>query len=357
MPVLLGCLLAMPIAAQPPAQSKSAKETSGVKSQKELVRGILLSPKAFRVAASKIQPAMVTIESFGGVSAVAGKIGGIREQGKGNTTGVVISPDGYLVTSSFNFINQPPVITVITSDGERRVAKLLGRDDTRQICLLKIKDVTDLPVAKWVPADEIKVGQWAVSVGVGYGDTDPAISQGIISALNRAGGRAIQTDANISPANYGGPLVDIRGRMFGICVPLNPRSPSRGAGVEWYDSGIGFVIPLDGLEQVIEQLKKGKTIFPAYLGVQAKFSLVNNGVVINKVLGPAKEAGLKKDDMVVAIGERQIHDMTDLRNALSRNVAGEKVELTIRRDEAEQKIEVTLGKPPGSKEISGPFNR
>ncbi len=344
-----------------PAQNQNDdKKSSGKPSAEKLklVKGTLLSPKAFRSAAAKIKPSMVTIESFGGVSAIAGKIGGIRKQGEGNTTGLMISPDGHVVTSSFNFINQPPVITVITSDGERRVAKLLGRDDTRQICLLKIEGVKDMPVAEIIPTKDIKVGQWAISVGVGYGDTDPAVSQGIISAMNRAGGRAIQTDANISPANYGGPLVDIRGRLFGICVPLNPRSPSLGAGVEWYDSGIGFAIPLDGLEEIIEKLKKGETISPAFLGVQGQFSVVNVGVKIKSVQGPAKDAGLKKDDIIVAVGEKLINDMTDLRFALSRKVAGDKVSITVRRKEQEEKMEVTLGKPPGSaKKPAGPFSR
>ena len=107
--------------------------------QLDLARGLLLSARAFRQAERRVRPALVTIESFGGVSAIAGKIGGIRNQGEGNTTGVMISPEGHIITSLFNFIEQPPVITVITSDGQRRVAKLLGRDDTRKICLLKIE--------------------------------------------------------------------------------------------------------------------------------------------------------------------------------------------------------------------------
>ncbi len=79
------------------------------------LQAMILTSQAFRAAAAKIQPALVTIESFGGVSAVQGKIGGIRKQGEGNTTGVMISPDGLIVTSTFNFIQRPPVITVISS--------------------------------------------------------------------------------------------------------------------------------------------------------------------------------------------------------------------------------------------------
>jgi len=167
---------------------------------------MMLTAKAFRSATEKIQPSLVTIESYGGVAAVQGRIGGIRKQGEGNTTGVVISPDGYVATSTFNFIQKPPVITVVTSDGERHTARLMGRDKIRKICLLKIDGVSDLKVPEIIDPKEVTVGQWAVSIGVGYGDMSPAVSTGIISAKNRIGGKAIQTDANISPANYGGPF-------------------------------------------------------------------------------------------------------------------------------------------------------
>jgi len=147
-----------------------------------------------------MQPGLVTIESFGGVSVVQGRIGGIRKQGEGNTTGIIVSPEGHIVTSTFNFIQQPPVITVITSDGTRHVAEMLGRDDTRKICMLKINANREFPKPDLVPLDQLKIGQWAISLGVGYGDVSPAASVGIISATHRVGGRALQTGANLSPA-------------------------------------------------------------------------------------------------------------------------------------------------------------
>ena len=179
----------------------SAQEATEAKIDKmELMKAMSLTSNAFRSAVEKIRPSLVTIESFGGVSAVQGRIGGIRKQGEGNTTGILISKEGHIVTSSFNFITSPPVITVITSDGERRVAKLLGRDETRKICLLKLNPFAGIQLPEIAPLNEITVGQWAISVGVGYGDANPAVSTGIISAKNRIGGRAIQTDANTSPA-------------------------------------------------------------------------------------------------------------------------------------------------------------
>jgi len=328
--------------------------TATVKAAADLSQGILLAPKAFTAAANKVLPSLVTIESFGGVSAGQGRIGGIRRPGDGPTTGVIVSSDGYILTSTFNFIKQPPVITVVFRDGQRRVAKLLGRDETRHLCLLKVDGVEDLPIPQAVPRSELKVGQWAVSVGIGFGDTDPALSAGIISATSRAMGRAVQTDANISPANYGGPLVDIEGRVIGICVPLNPASTEAGAGVEWYDSGIGFAIPLEGLDPVIAAMREGKIVKAGYLGVQMKpASEDGQGVVVEAVQDgfPAKEAGIQPGDVITSVDGEPVQDMLQLRIAVGRHAEGETVKLTIRRGEETMELEIKLAAAPEQPQV------
>lgn len=316
----------------------------------ERLQAMQLTAKAFRAAAAKIRPALVTIESFGGVSAVQGKIGGIRQQGEGNTTGVMISPDGYIITSTFNFIQRPPVITVITSDGQRRVAQLLGRDETRKICLLKIDGVQGMPVPELVETAKVEVGQWAISVGVGFGDTNAAVSAGIISAKNRVGGKAIQTDANISPACYGGPLIDLEGRLIGICVPLNPQSQAIGAGVEWYDSGIGFAIPLAGAEALLERLKSGERIMPAFLGVQGAPDTQGRGLQISEVVAGsgAAAAGLQAEDVLLALAGEPAKDLMSLRKILGRFEAGAEVEVELipKGEAAPKTVKLVLGSPP-----------
>src|SRR5262249_28458348 len=159
-----------------------------------------------------------------------------------------ISSDGYIVTSTFNFLRKPPVITVVLADGQRHVARLLGRDETRKLCLLKIDGVTNLAVPQIAPRAELRVGQWTIAIWLGLGGPQPEIWAGILSATSRISGKAVQSDANTSPANYGGPLVDLDGRVIGICVPLTPGAQQEAAGAQWYDSGIGFAVPLDGLD-------------------------------------------------------------------------------------------------------------
>ena len=349
--------------AQPPMAS--AQETDAVAKVQQAatplsqLESLQLTSQAFRAATKRAVRSLVSIESFGGSSVKAGRIGGIRKQGEGNTTGVVISPDGHILTSTFNFIREASVVIVKTHRGDERVAKILGRDDTRKICLLKIDDVAGLVVPEMQPVQDVKVGQWAISLGVGYGDQTPAISMGIISAKNRVGGRAIQTDANISPANYGGPLVDIQGRLIGICVPMNPQSQAVAAGVEWYDSGIGFAVPVDDFAKIIERLKDGQKILPAFVGVETG-PVDGPWMQINGVTegSAADQAGLAKGDILLAIDGEPINDMLRLRQVLNRFEAGQEITVSIKRaiakpdddgsekaeDEAENKDEVETEK-------------
>lgn len=339
------------------AQSPPPVDSNTIVNSRQIMQW---TAQAFRQAVKRVKPTLVTIESFGGVSAIQGRIGGIRKQGEGNTTGVMISPDGYIITSTFNFIQRPPVITVVTSDGKRHVAQMLGRDDTRKICLLKIDGVEGLEVPQMAPIDQIKVGQWAISVGVGFGDAEPAISTGIISALNRVGGRAVQTDANTSPACYGGPLIDIQGNLIGICVPLNPQSQAIGAGVEWYDSGIGFAVPLADLDSLIERMKRGEIIAPAFIGIQSKPAADQSGLEIEQVVpgSAAEKAGLKPGDVIVKIQDTEIRDLLALRQLLNRFDAGDSLPLSYIRDGgAVQTVTLELGtavNPDESKQLEPP---
>jgi serine protease Do len=330
--------------------------------------GDLLAPKAFRAAAARVLPTMVTIESFGGVAGASGakrgQMAGIRMPGEGPTTGVIISSDGYIVTSTFNFLKKPPIITVVLPDGSRKVASLLGSDETRKLCLLKVEGVEGLPVPEFAPRSQVRVGQWAVALGVGFGDDEPAFSAGIISAASRIQGRAVQTDANLSPANYGGPLVDLEGRVIGICVPLSPQSREVASGVEWYDSGIGFAVPLDGADQLLTRLKAGETIKPGRLGIQAQPTPDQKpGAIVGQVVpgSPAETAGLKAQDRILSINEEEVLDATHLVVLVNKNVAGDELKLRIRRGEEELDLTATLAvavnpppmNPMGAKPMPG----
>ena len=152
---------------------------------------------------------------------------------------------------------------------ERYVAEIVANDQTRMLTLLKLVGVNGkLPVPVAAPKSEMRIGQTALAVGrtlVGRADQMPSVSVGILSALNRIWGKAIQTDAKVSPANYGGPLIDLYGRVQGVLVPASPRSEGETAGFEWYDSGIGFAIPLEDINRVLPRMLKGTQKTPVTL--------------------------------------------------------------------------------------------
>src|SRR5262249_19168025 len=146
----------------------------------------------------------------------------------------IVSDDGYLISSAFNFANKPSAIFVaLPGHKDRLVAKVVATDQTRMLTLLKV-DAAGLPVPAAVPKKEMRIGQWALALGRTWASLDsvPSVSVGIVSALGRIYGKAIQTDAKVSPVNYGGPLVDLSGRVLGVLVPASPRGQDETAGYE-----------------------------------------------------------------------------------------------------------------------------
>ncbi|MGB6045550.1 MAG: trypsin-like peptidase domain-containing protein, partial [Pirellulales bacterium] len=227
-----------------------------------------LEEAAMQSAVARVAPAVVRIRTVGGVANV-----GRVSIGEGPCSGLIVSPDGYLVSSSFNFVRQPSTILVDLPNGKSRPAKLVARDHSRALVLLKIElkdDDPPLSTAQPAPDDMVMPGAWAIAVGRTFSADQSNVSVGIVSAVNRIWGKAVQTDAKISPSNYGGPLVDIRGQVLGVLVPLSPQSNQKFAGVEWYDSGIGFGVPLTHINKMLPELKKGKDLYPGMLGVNIK---------------------------------------------------------------------------------------
>src|SRR5579871_4724346 len=229
-----------------------------------------LQEKAIKAAVRKIAPCVVQIETQGGTEMVAvgggrgpGAPSGIR-LGAGPTTGLTVHPDGFVISSAFNFASKPSSILVtVPGHKERYVAEIVAQDQTRMLTLLKLVGLNGkLPVPVAAPKSEMKIGQTSLAVGrtlISQVDQMPSVSVGIISALHRIWDKAIQTDAKISPTNYGGPLVDLYGRVQGVLVPASPRSEGETAGFEWYDSGIGFAIPLEDINRVLPKMLKGTT--------------------------------------------------------------------------------------------------
>ena len=251
--------------------------------------------QAIKAAVERVAPSVVRIETFGGLE----RIGSLLI-GTGPTTGLIVSADGYIASSAFNFVQKPSQILVHLPDGTRLPATLVATDHSRMIVLLKVKLPAgkELPVPVAAPQDAIAVGQWSLAVGRTYESAKPSVSVGIISAINRIWGKAMQTDAKISPNNYGGPLVDIEGRVMGVLVPLSPMASDELAGVEWYDSGIGFAVPLEGINKMLPRLEKGEDLYGGLLGISMKgMNIYDDEAELAAVQpnSPAYQAGLKPE--------------------------------------------------------------
>ena len=298
-----------------------------------------LEEQAFKRAAAVVDPVVVRLETVGGLERV-GEVSTVT----GPTTGLVVSADGYILTSSFNFAGKPSSILVALPDGRRLPARLVATDRLRMLTLIKV-DAENLPVARPAPNEEMRVGQWAIAVGRTYDGPLPNLSIGIVSALGRIWGKAIQTDAKISPVNYGGALIDLKGRILGILVPLSPDQSGEVAGVEWYDGGIGFAIPLTDALAAAERLKAGKDLHPGLLGITVRAdSKLDGRPELDRVRfgSPADEAGLKVGDLLAEVAGKPIRRYSDLQTALGTKYAGDKVTIAVTRGQDRIDAEVTL---------------
>ncbi|MCH7987779.1 MAG: PDZ domain-containing protein, partial [Planctomycetes bacterium] len=298
-----------------------------------------LEEQAFKQAAAYVSPSIVRILTTGGQD----RIGRILT-GTGPTTGVVVSADGYVISSAFNFASRPSSILVELPDERRFSARLVATDRARMLTLLKI-DVSGLIPVQAAEKKSLRVGQWAIALGRTFNNPQPSMSVGIVSALKRIWGRAVQTDAKVSPVNYGGPLVDIQGRVIGILVPLSMKGTGATAGVEWYDSGIGFAIPMEDVYASLERLKTGKDLKPGLMGVimRGRDFLAGKPIIdLVRAGSPAEIAGFKRGDVIVEIDGNSIRRQAEVKMALGNKYAGETVTVVVERKGKTHRAEVTL---------------
>lgn len=318
--------------------------------------------RVVRRAVAVISPATVTIETVGGAQPLReGTRSPVEESFRmadGPATGIILSPDGLILTSSFNFARAPTVITVLLSDGRRFVAHLLARDHIRRLALLRI-DAEDLPVAEWAGAADLRVGQYAIACGRGLGGARPFVSVGIISAVGRRNGLAIQTDARTSPISYGGPLIDVDGRVLGVIVPMAGAGGGALAGAHWYDSGIGFAVGRAQVDTVLKRLRAGEDIEPGKIGVVLA-PVEEEGLddwlwdIFPRARGvrivtiadpsPAKRAALEVGDVILALDGAGVSDIADLQRKLSDRAAGESVTLSVKRRWRSFEVKVELAR-------------
>ncbi|HEY1191356.1 MAG TPA: PDZ domain-containing protein [Gemmata sp.] len=329
--LIVAALVAAPVAAQPKADLNEATE------------------KAMKAASARVAPAVVQIETAGGAELIKGgppkgppgapPAPGIR-RGVGPTTGLVVSADGYVISSSFNFANKPASITVSIPGKGRFVYEEVCTDQTRMLTLLRPKATekgpTGLTVPEPLPKKDVEIGAWGLSLGRALDsnvDHPPSMSVGIVSATNRIWGKAIQTDAKTSPVNYGGPLVAIDGRVYGVVVPASNRAEGETAGVDVYDGGIGFAVPLEDIFKVLPRMKEAKVLRRGLLGVTPQGAGVYNPAVIGSIQpdSAAARAGVQVGDTIVEINGQKVPTYSVLQHIMGPMYEGDVLSLKVSR--------------------------
>ncbi len=288
-----------------------------------------------RSALEKVRPFMVRIETTSAGSAIARTQSGLR-----------ISA-GEVITTLWRLDPEPAAIVAELADGARQPASMVGRDDRRGIALLKLAGTSTLdktrPIPSAVPRQEIRVGQWAWSVGSIWPDA-PSLSIGMVSATGRVWGEAIQTDAKVSPINYGGPLIDRNGNVLGIIVPLDPVSKAGTISTSIYDSGVGFAIPLDAINESLPRLRQGNIAKGlsglSFAGTDELLGPPIIGLVAWR--SPAAAQGILPGDIITRVDRSPITRRAEFLHALGSKSAGAVLSLSLRRGSKELETKLTL---------------
>jgi S1-C subfamily serine protease len=267
-------------------------------------------------------------------------------------TGFVISPDGFAITNA-HVVEGAPQVKTEFNDGRSVDARVVGRDPSADVAVLKLS-ANGLPVACLADSNKVQVGDDVVAIGNALAlEGGLSVTRGIISGPPRPGaeiGTAIesvlQTDAAINPGNSGGPLVDANGCVIGINTAVASGSATQPA------QNVGFAIPISLAKTVVDDIEAGRK--PAFLGVgttdltpQLKSQLgvnVDAGAVVDSITNgsPADDAGIRRGDVIVQIGEDQVKNAGAVATGVRKHHPGDKVPVVFVRGSDRKTVDVTL---------------
>jgi serine protease Do len=288
---------------------------------------------------------------------------GQRQIQHGIGSGVIISPDGYIVTNN-HVVDGAMEVRVTLRDRRSFPAKVIGTDKLTDLAVVKI-DAKDLPAIAWGDSTKLIPGQSVLAIGNPFGQFQFSVTRGIVSAVGRSNpfrddarkpGGFIQTDAAINPGNSGGPLVNAHGELIGINTFLISDTGNF--------SGAGFAIPTQTVHPVVESLIKNGVVHHGYLGVglndvtpeNAKFFNLtgNTGALIASVTpdSPASRAGLKEGDVVTAVNGQAVENGGDLQVIVSEDAPGSKIQLDVVRNGHAEKLDLTVGEYHKTQEVA-----
>ena len=272
-------------------------------------------------------------------------------RGAATGSGVIIDPNGYILTNNHVVEKADRIQVTLPHNSTKYEAKLIGSDFDTDLAVIKIDAHKTLPAAKIGNSDAVQVGDWAVAIGSPFG-LQATVTAGIISAKERdLGGiehqfqKFLQTDAAINPGNSGGPLLNINGEVIGINTAIISGTGSY--------QGVGFALPINTAAKVYNQIIKSGKVTRGAIGVSFRESVpellsvygAKEGVFVGEVTAgmPAAKAGIKAEDVIVAVDGKPIKDGQELVNHISDQPIGSTVNITVLRDKQKQDFKVTVG--------------
>jgi 2-alkenal reductase len=268
------------------------------------------------------------------------------QQPKGSGSGVIISPQGYIITNN-HVVDGYESLEVIFADSTTAPAQMIGTDSVTDLAVIKV-DVTVPAVADLGDSDQLQIGEAVIAIGSPLGDFKNTVTYGVVSALGRtldtndgtSYEKMIQTDAAINEGNSGGPLVNLAGQVVGINTAIVRGNGTSNAVAE----GLGFSIPAQTVSEITSQLIAKGYVERPYLGVRwqlisPEIAQFNNlpmqwGVYVNAVVsgGTAELAGVSAGDIITRIGADPIADQSGFANLLNHHNVGENVAIEVWRD-------------------------
>jgi Do/DeqQ family serine protease len=275
---------------------------------------------------------------------------GSRGKATSTGSGVIVSSDGYIVTNNHVIQGADKLTVVLNQQKKEYSAKVIGTDPASDLALLKI-EASDLPAITFANSDEILVGDWVLAVGNPFNLTS-TVTAGIVSAKGRNINIVnnqfpiesfIQTDAAINPGNSGGALVNIQGDLVGINTAIQSNTGSY--------TGYGFAIPANIVNKIVKDFIEFGEVKRAFIGltgdnISATQSATlgrDDGVWVKDVLeeGPADKAGIKVNDVLIRVNEREIHSKADFDELLAYYRPGETFKMVVLREGKETALELT----------------
>jgi len=257
-------------------------------------------------------------------------------ESRGQGSGVIISPDGYILTNN-HVVRGATEITVVLDDDRELAGRVIGTDSKTDVAVIKVDSGKPLPAAELGDSDGAEIGDWVMAIGNPFG-LSHTVTVGVLSGKGRVLGgtydQFLQTDASINPGNSGGPLFDTQGRVVGI----NTAIASDG-------QGIGFAIPVNQARLVAEQLRSQGHVTRGFvgLGIQPVTPRMasamglpegTRGALVGSVVpgGPGDQAGIQEGDVIVRFNDRGLADERDLLNAVAAAPVGSTARLGILRE-------------------------